>query len=180
MLALAEHEVARRGGTHAFMDTDLIAVVASEQGGLIPCPGGPHRLPDDTEAIRALSWEEVAAIRAFFAGLEAYGDGGELLELEGENYILCENPEHKQGCVCTKVQRELWCLAIAAKRYTLFTRDGDEVRIHKGTEHGLGAYLPSMDLATGEKVMDWIDDTWELIVRDALGMPALDKLEWVG
>ena len=180
MLALAEHEVARRGGTHAFMDTDSIAIVASEQGGLIPCPGGQHRLPDGWAAIRALSWDEVGEIRTRFAELDPYGDGGDLLELEKENFVPCGDAEHEKGCVCTKVQRELWCVAIAAKRYALFTRDGDEVTIHKGTEHGLGANLPPLDPVTGEKVTDWIDQAWEQIVREALGMPAKPELDWFG
>lgn len=168
MLALAEHEVARRGGAHAFMDTDSVAIVASEHGGLLPCPGGPHKLPDGQAAIRALSWDEVGEIRTRFAELDPYGDGGDLLELEKENF-------GEDGR-----QRELWCLAIAAKRYALFTGDGDEVAICKGTEHGLGGYLPPVDVVTGEKVTDWIDQAWEQIVREALGLPDLEGLEWLG
>ncbi len=180
MLVLAEHEMRRRGCTHVFMDTDSIAIVASEHGGLIPCPSGPHRLPDGQEAIRALSWAEVQEIRALFAGLDPYGDRGELLELEKENFGPCGVAEHEEGCTCTKVQRELGCLAIAAKRYALFTRDGDTVTIRKGTEHGLGAYLPPMDPKAGEQVKDWIDQAWERMVREVLGLPATPELEWGG
>jgi hypothetical protein len=168
MLALAEHEVRRRGGTHAFMDTDSIAIVASEQGGLIPCPGGSHQLADRQEDIHALSSVEVEEIRALFAQLDPYGDGGDLLELENENFGE------------DWLQRELWCLAIAAKRYALFTQDENEVTIHKGTEHGLGAYLPPTDPVTGKAVTDWIDRAWERIARDALGLPALPDLTWLG
>jgi len=168
MLALAEHEVARRGGTHVFMDTDSIAIVASEHGGLILCPGGPHQLPTGQEAIRALSWAEVAEIRAAFARLDPYGDGGELLELEKEN--AGENGQ----------QRELWCLAIAAKRYALFTREDDAVTIRKGTEHGLGAYLPPLDSETGKPVRDWIDGSWEHIVRNALELLVQPEMPWMG
>lgn len=168
MLALAEYEVARRGGTHVFMDTDSIAIVASEHGGLIPCPGGPHQLPDGQAAIRALSWAEVTEIRGMFAQLDPYGDGAELLELEKEN--IGENGQ----------QRELWCLAIAAKRYALVTRDGDGVTIRKGTEHGLGAYLPPLESETGKPVRDWIDGTWERIVREALALPGQPDEPWLG
>lgn len=168
MLALAEHEVVRRGGTHVFMDTDSIAIVASEHGGLIPCPGGPHQLTTGQEAIRALSWAEVTDIRGMFARLNPYGDGGHLLELEKEN--AGENGH----------QRELWCLAIAAKRYALFTCDGESVTIRKGTEHGLGAYLPPIDSETGKPVRDWIDGTWEQIVRDALALPVQPEMPWMG
>ncbi len=178
MLALVEHEVGNRGGCHVFMDTDSIAIVASEEGGPIACAGRPHRLPDGQEAIRAPSWAEVDEIRAKFAGLDPYGDGGELLELEKENFVPCGHPDHEKGCVCTKVQRELWCLAIAAKRYVLFTREGDTVTVRKGTEHGLGAYLPPTDTETGEPVKDWVDQAWARIVREALGLPALPEPLW--
>jgi len=103
-----------------------------------------------------------------------------LLELEKENFVPCGNPDHKRGCVCAKQQRELWCLAIAAKRYALFTRDGDTVTIRKGTEHGLGAYLPPADPEAETPVKDWIDQAWERIVQDALGLPAMPDPEWIG
>lgn len=38
MLALAEYEVHRRGGHYALMDTDSLAIVATDHSGLIPCP----------------------------------------------------------------------------------------------------------------------------------------------
>jgi hypothetical protein len=166
MLALAETEVARRGGAHAFMDTDSIAIVASEHGGLVPCLGGLQRLPDGRAAIRALSWAEVEEVRARFIALDPYGDGGEVLELEGENRGEDER------------QRELWCLAIAAKRYALFTLDGDGVRIAKATEHGLGAYLVPNDPASGKRVLDWIDCAWTDIVRGVLTLPTLPMPAW--
>jgi hypothetical protein len=125
-----------------------------------------------------MSWDEVEQIRERFAELDPYGDGGELLELEKENFVPCGNPDHKRDCVCTKVQRELWCLAIAAKRYALFTREGDTVTVRKGTEHGLGAYLPPTDPETGKTVRDWIDGAWVRIVRDALELSPLPDLAW--
>src|SRR5262249_40161458 len=72
MLALAEHEVTARGGSYAFMDTDSIAIVASECGGLVACPGGAERLPDGREAIQALSWADVDAIVERFQRLNPY------------------------------------------------------------------------------------------------------------
>jgi hypothetical protein len=178
MLALAEHEVCRRGGGHAFMDTDSIAVVATEQGGLVPCPGGPALLPHGTEAVRALSWDEVEAVRERFAVLNPYGDGGSILELEKENFVLCGLPDHKPTCACRGIRRELWCLAIVAKRYTLFNRNGEAIVVRKATEHGLGAYLLPTDRETGKPVKDWVDQAWERIVRDALGVPAAPWPEW--
>jgi hypothetical protein len=42
-------------------DTDSMAIVARKRGGLVPCPGGPHPLPDGREAIQALTWAQVAS-----------------------------------------------------------------------------------------------------------------------
>lgn len=40
MLALLEREVTDRGGSYAFCDTDSMAIVVNEHGGLVPCLGG--------------------------------------------------------------------------------------------------------------------------------------------
>ena len=62
LLALLERLVTDRGGTYAMEDTDSMAIIASQRGGLVPCPGGPYRTKDGREAICALSWEQVAEI----------------------------------------------------------------------------------------------------------------------
>ncbi len=41
MLSLLEKCVSDLGGTYAMEDTDSMAIVATKEGGLIPCPGGP-------------------------------------------------------------------------------------------------------------------------------------------
>jgi hypothetical protein len=71
MLALLERCVSDAGGTHAFADTDSMAIVASREGGLVPCEGGAHQL-DGRPAIRALSWSEVGAIVTRFEALNPY------------------------------------------------------------------------------------------------------------
>ena len=43
MLALLERCVTDLGGTYAMEDTDSMAIVATQRGGLIECPGGPYR-----------------------------------------------------------------------------------------------------------------------------------------
>ena len=42
MLAMLERCVTDLGGTWAFCDTDSMAIVATDEGGLVPCPGGPE------------------------------------------------------------------------------------------------------------------------------------------
>jgi len=46
LLTLVERLAAAKGGTFACCDTDSMAVVATEHGGLVPCPGGQERRPD--------------------------------------------------------------------------------------------------------------------------------------
>src|SRR5262249_37557948 len=60
MLALAEAEATARGGTYAMMDTDSIAIVACEEGGLVPCLGGSERTAVGQAAVYALSRMEEA------------------------------------------------------------------------------------------------------------------------
>ena len=43
MLALLERCVTDLGGTYAMEDTDSMAIVATQRGGLIECAGGPYR-----------------------------------------------------------------------------------------------------------------------------------------
>ena len=44
MLAQLEHSVSELGGTYAMEDTDSMAIVATEEGGIIPCKGGKLRV----------------------------------------------------------------------------------------------------------------------------------------
>src|SRR5205085_6709841 len=59
MLALLENAVTALGGTYAMEDTDSMAIVATKSAALVPCPGGPQRMEDGREAVKALSWAEV-------------------------------------------------------------------------------------------------------------------------
>ena len=62
LLGLLEYEMRRRDGWWMFMDTDSAFVIATKTGGLVPCRGGDRRLADGTEAIYALSWDELAEV----------------------------------------------------------------------------------------------------------------------
>jgi hypothetical protein len=52
------------GGIVAYWDTDSVLVVAEQEPGLVPCPGGPERLPDGRAAVPALAYVELENIRA--------------------------------------------------------------------------------------------------------------------
>ncbi|MDP9370917.1 MAG: DNA polymerase [Chloroflexota bacterium] len=160
MLALLERCVTDAGGTYAMCDTDSMAIVATERGGLVPCPGGSERMPDVRGAVRALSWAEVAAIQQRFAALNPYDRDvvpGSVLKIEDENFDAGR-------------QRVVWCYAISAKRYALFTLDeqGRPVLL-KWSEHGLGHLLNPTDPDDDDR--NWIRVVWEGLVTEALGQP---------
>jgi hypothetical protein len=159
MLALLEHEITQRGGSYVFMDTDSAAVVASKDGGLIPCPGGPERMAEDKPAVKALRWTEVDELLHKFDRLNPYDWGDDIpgiLKLEDENFINLE-PRNEQI--------ELQCLAISTKRYALYYKEADRIHIQKASEHGLGNYLAPLDPDKGVEVEDWIEHAWLLILR---------------
>ena len=170
LLALLERLVTDRGGTYAMEDTDSMAIVASQRGGLVACPGGPYRTKDGREAIRALSWEQVAEIVALFEQLNPYDRTAvpdSILKIEDDNF----DPK-------TGKQRQLWCLAISAKRYVLFLRDrnGEPELLRKGvnngedgwSQHGLGHLLNPSDPTSEDR--SWIAQAWLGIVRRSLGL----------
>jgi hypothetical protein len=151
-------------------DTDSMAIVATQRGGLVACPGGPYTVKDGREAIRALSWEQVAEVVALFAQLNPYDRTAvedSILKIEADNY----DP------ITTK-QRQLWCLAISAKRYVLFLRDrdGEPVLLRKGvnnsedgwSQHGLGHLVNPTEPTSEDR--SWIAQAWLGIVRRSLGL----------
>jgi len=169
MLALLEHAILELGGTYAMEDTDSMAIVATEHGGMIPCPGGSHTA-NGRGAVKALSWKQVAAISERFAALNPYERSaitGSILKIEEDNF--------EPG---TKAQRQLHCLAISAKRYALFVMDSDGVpallrrNVNSSedhwSEHGLGHLLNPTDPESEDR--DWIAQVWLRIIKRALGL----------
>ncbi len=71
MLALLENCIRELGGTYAMEDTDSMAIVATEHGGLVPCPGGLYKTANRREAVKALSWEQVQQTLRSVCGVEA-------------------------------------------------------------------------------------------------------------
>ncbi|MFY9738696.1 MAG: hypothetical protein WAK11_06540, partial [Candidatus Cybelea sp.] len=173
LLALLERLVTDRGGTYAMEDTDSMAIVASKRGGLVSCAGGPYRTKDGREAIRALKWTDVDEIVELLDRLNPYDRNaveGTILKIESDNF----DPK-------TERQRQLWCLAISAKRYALFLRgrDGEPALLRKKvnngddgedrwSEHGLGHLLNPSDPTDDDR--SWIAQAWLGIVRRSLGL----------
>jgi len=172
VLAIIERLITDEGGSHAFCDTDSMAIVATEAGGLIPCDGGQHHLQDGSAAIRALSWEQVDAILSRMDALNPYDRAivrDAMLELEGVNFDDTGN------------RRELWCMSIAAKRYALFTRDnaGAPTILPESKRHGLGYLIDPRDDVERQRedLRPWELALWETIVRGKLGFRT-EPLPW--
>jgi hypothetical protein len=162
MLALLEHSVSKLGGTYAMEDTDSMAIVASKHGETILCPAG--------QKIKALSWRQVQEISRQFASLNPYDRKavpGSILKIEDDNFDLR-----------TGRQRQLYCLAISAKRYALFMRDKKRAPVllrdgvnngeDRWSEHGLGHLLNPTDPESEDRA--WIAQAWLNIVRRALSL----------
>jgi hypothetical protein len=169
MLALLEQSVSELGGTYVMEDTDSMAVVATERGGLVPCWGGPFEMNDGRSAVKALSWQQVNEISERFRKLSPYRNkSSSILKIERDNY----DP-------ATGKQRQIYCLAISAKRYALFLRDepGNPVLLQKGvnnhedrwSEHGLGHLRNPHDFESEDR--DWIRQVWLSILQIGLRLP---------
>ncbi len=162
MLALLERAVTDAGGTWVFCDTDSLAIAATEGGALVPCNGGEHQLPDGREAIRALSYAQVDAIRDRFIALNPY-----------DPTVVPE---------VLKLEQTGTCYAISAKRYVIYQDNPDGTRtIVKRSLHGLGRYLDPLSPTENRRDKDdkprWIDDTWHWIL-DAHDDPDAPLPEW--
>jgi hypothetical protein len=167
MLSLLEYSVSKLGGSYAMEDTDSMAIVATEREGKIPCAGGKCGV------VKALSWNQVEDISNRFDALNPYDRDAvptSILKLENDNYSDAETCEH---------QRQLYCLAISAKRYALFLRDDhhNPVLLRKGvnndddrwSEHGLGHLLNPTDPESEDR--EWIAQAWLAMIRKTVGLP---------
>ena len=91
-----------------------------------------------------------------------------VLEIEKDNF----DPD-------TRRQRQLWCVAVSAKRYALFLRDerGEPVLLRENvnnnddrwSEHGLGHLVNPTDPESDDR--EWIAQVWRNIARRTLGLP---------
>jgi hypothetical protein len=154
------------GGTYLMCDTDSMAIVASERGGLVACKGGPYRMPGGREAIKALSWKEVGPIVGAFQSLNPYDPAivpGSILNIVED--INFDSSGH---------QRQVRGYGISAKRYALYTYDGSKVQIIKASEHGLGLYYrPKEGRDSDCEVALWIKEGWQWMLHRALRLPCI-------
>ncbi len=155
LLAMLERAVTDAGGTYLFADTDSMGIVSKEKGGLVPCVGGPHHLPGNIDAVKALSWAEVHRIVARFEKLNPYNKKlvKSILKIE-------------------KMQSGLYGYAISTKRYALYSREKGGLRIEKASEHGLGyLYPPKSGFNEHADAPDWVVEFWEHVLHEAEALP---------
>ena len=159
LLAMLEKSVTNAGGTHAWADTDALAIVSSKNGGsLRHVPG--------CNGIRALSWSTVRKITDKFEELNPYDRAavpGSILNFVDANF---ENVDPSSA------RRQLLGFSIAAKRYALYERSGNDVSIVDPKAHGLGYLYPPADSPKGwhdeHEAPRWIYEFWEYLLRMAL------------
>lgn len=147
--AMLERVVRDMGGQIAAMDTDSAMIVSTKDGGLVPCAGGPHRLPNHHEgsgnaAIRALSFFEVDSIRKRFESLNPWRKKLKtpFLKLEKENFDTHGN------------RLQLNFYGISAKLYCQFNLEGSKLLVRKPSGHGLGFLQAPTQLQTGSEGQD--------------------------
>jgi hypothetical protein len=165
MLALLERMVKDLGGTYLLTDTDSMLFVASQRGGLVPCPGGVYKLPNGTAAIKAIAWKQVKKICTTLNRLNPYDQSviADILKIED-----CNRDRHGD-------MRQLFGLAVSAKRYVVYARKKKKLEIIKPSEHGLGiVYVPDKrSRYKPENCKDqktdyarWIAEAWERILEE--------------
>ena len=162
LLAMLERMVADAGGTYLMCDTDSMAIVSSDEEGLVRCNGGSVGLPDGSDAIKALSWKQVREIVDQFEALNPYDREvipGSILNIVRELNLDSEGR-----------QRQLHGYGISAKRYALYTQDKSGIHLIKVSEHGLGLYYRPKEGRDAEcQVATWIKEGWQWMLNQALG-----------
>jgi hypothetical protein len=158
LLTLAETVAEREGLGWAICDTDSMA----------------FSKPDAMLDLEF--YERAGRVCGWFQPLSPYADDGPLLEVEDVNYALDTDGKP------TSALQPLYCFAISAKRYALFSisPDGKPI-LRKASAHGLGhlvppytdnnapADTPAPVVALSELgVLRWQHDLWYRIIETAL------------
>jgi hypothetical protein len=156
LLAMTETCVNEKKGTYLFCDTDSLAIVSSEKGGSLAIPGG--------DGIKILPWLDVQNIVDRFKSLNPYDPEavrGSILNLVDANYVDSD-PKNNP--------RQLYGYSIAAKRYALYEKVGDDIKIIDPKAHGIGFLYPPKDSPKTWKqdVPLWVYEFWDYILRDAI------------
>jgi hypothetical protein len=157
ILAILERMLEKRGGAYLLTDTDSMLFVASKNGDTVRCSSGP--------AVKAITWKQVNKICAQLNALNPYDRSivGQILKIEDCNYDSAGK------------QHQLYGLAISAKRYVVYKRDGSTLQIIKPSEHGLGVvyvpdkrkrYKPKNCKDKENDYARWVVEAWDRLLAD--------------
>ena len=159
-LAMLERCVTDKGGHYLFCDTDSMCVVASRNGGPVPCPNEPE--------IKALSWPDVREIVERFKSLNCYDP------LKVPNSILKVEKVNFDG----GHQVDLFGYAISTKRYVLYRHDSrGNILILDAKAHGLGYLYPPKDNLGENPDDDWVLEAWHWVLQGEVARPGPNP-EW--
>ena len=156
LLATLERCVADAGGTYLFCDTDSLCIVAAEHASTMMCDGRP---------LHVLSRRTVERIVQRFASLNPYRND------VAKSILKIEHTDD------TGRPRPLYGFAVSAKRYVLYERQGDALRIVDAKGHGLGYLYPPVTKANRDD-SDWTVEAWNWILCQRLGLPT-DPPPWL-
>jgi len=159
LLGILEKEVTNAKASFLMTDTDSMAVIANEHGGFILCPGGPHKMSDGRDTVRALSRSQVEEITERMQKLSPYSAKIKLLKIDKANFDRKGKPH------------QLFGIGYSAKRYCLRTKK----EIIKPSEHGLGPYfVPAYkdderfwrpdDCLKDDVYLRWVKELWEVVL----------------
>ena len=165
MLAVLQRLAEQKRAAYLLTDTDSMLFVASEKGGLVPCPGGQHKTADGIPAVKAITWKQVNEICTKLNRLNPYDRKviADILKVED-----C-NRDRKSK------QQQLYGVAVSAKRYVVYARRKNRIAVIKPSEHGLGiVFVPDgrpryKPLDCHDQETDyprWIVETWERLLTD--------------
>jgi hypothetical protein len=154
LLAMLERCIADAGGTYLFCDTDSAAIVSAEDRREVRMPGG--------KPTTAISRDEVNAIVERFESLNPYDPTlvGSILKV------------HKVNFDSKKTPLQLFGIAIAAKRYALYTKTRGDIEIVEPKAHGLGFFYPPSDSPDNwnHEIPLWVFEAWDWEIRGFLGL----------
>jgi hypothetical protein len=169
MLTIMECLAEKYDGTHLLTDTDSMFFIATEAGGLIPCPGETHAMPDGTPAVHTITWKQVQEICETLNRLNPYDKSvvKQILKIEDSNY-------DRSG-----KQHQLYGVAVSAKRYIIYKRHKRKLQIIKPSEHGLGflyvpdrrkRHIPGDCKDQDSSYPRWVVEAWERMLADHFRM----------
>ena len=112
LLAMLEKSVTNAGGTHAWADTDALAIVSSRKGGSL------RHIPG-CSGVRALSWSTVQTIADKFEALNPYDRAavpGSILNLVDANFEKADPSCPRKQLRARVLANSLWQKARADRR----------------------------------------------------------------